>query len=143
MVEVEVEVEVEESLGLEETRKEEEEGVRIRGLGGARRRVGVGQWNRAVVISRLRTEGKSSLCIERERPGIAHLLYLHLQVTSLSRETKIVRLQVRLDVAGRNPSCQRSWRCRRNENGVLPASPILFPSRGKAIRCILIVIRLA
>jgi hypothetical protein len=110
-----VEVEVEESLGLEETRKEEE-GVRIRGLGGARR-VGVGRWNRAVVISRLRTEGKSSRCIERERLSIAHWLYLHLRVTSLSRETKIVRLQVRLDVAGRNPSCQRSWRCRRNEMG--------------------------
>jgi hypothetical protein len=83
-----VEVEVEESLGLEETRKkEEEEGVvRIRGLGGAR---GVGQWNRAVVISRLRTEGKSSRCIERERPGIAHLLYLRLRVTSLSGKRKL------------------------------------------------------
>ena len=67
---VEVEVEVEESLGLEETRKkeeEEEEGgvLRIRGLGGAKRRVGVGQWNRAAVISRLRTEGKGSRCIEK------------------------------------------------------------------------------
>jgi hypothetical protein len=63
-----VEVEVEESLGLEETRKkEEEEGgvLRIRGLGGAKRRVGVGQWNRAAVISRLRTEGKGSRCIEK------------------------------------------------------------------------------
>src|SRR5271163_2025045 len=43
-----IEVEVEESLGLEETRKKGV--VRIRGLCGVRRRVGVGQRNRAVVI---------------------------------------------------------------------------------------------
>jgi hypothetical protein len=89
-----VEVEVEDSLGLEETRKkeeeEEEEGVvRIRGLGSARRRVEAGQRNRAVVISRLRTKGKSGRCIEKERPGVAHLLYLRLRVTSLSGKRKL------------------------------------------------------
>ena len=84
-----IEVKVEESLCLEETRKKKEEEVRIRGLGGARRRVGVGQWNRAVVISRLRTEGKGSRCIEKERPSIAHLLYLRLRVPLLSGKRKL------------------------------------------------------
>lgn len=89
---VEVEVEVEENLGLDETRKKEEgeEGVvGIQGFGGARRHAGAGQQNLAVVISRLRTEGKSSRCIERERPDIAHLLYLRLQVALLLGKRKI------------------------------------------------------
>jgi hypothetical protein len=105
----EVKVEVEESLGLGETKKEqeEEEGVvGIRGFGGTRRHAGARQRNFAVVISRLRTEGKSNRCIEKERPDIAHLLYLRLQVTLL----------VRLDVAGRNPSCQKKLEMSTNDS---------------------------
>jgi hypothetical protein len=63
--------------------------VGIRGFGGARRHAGAGQRNLAVVISRLRTEGKSDRCIEEERLDIAHLLYPHLQVTLLLGKRKI------------------------------------------------------
>jgi hypothetical protein len=55
--------------------------VGIRGFGATRRHAGAGQRNLAVVISRLRTEGKSNRCIEKEVLDIAHLLYLRLQVT--------------------------------------------------------------
>jgi hypothetical protein len=37
----------------------------------------------------LRTKGKSGRCIEKERPGVAHLLYLRLRVTSLSGKRKL------------------------------------------------------
>jgi hypothetical protein len=75
-------VKVEESLGLDETRKEEEKEeeavVGIRGFGGTKRHAKAGQQNLAVVISRLRTKGKSNRCIEKEGLDIAHLLYLRL-----------------------------------------------------------------
>ena len=83
-------VEVEESLGLDEARKEEEEEeeekeeegvVGIRRSGGTKRHVGARRRDLAVMISRLRTEGKSNRCIEKEVLDIAHLLYLRLQVT--------------------------------------------------------------
>jgi hypothetical protein len=63
--------------------------VGIRGFGGTRRHAGAGQRNLAVVISRLRTEGKSNRCIEKEVLDIAHLLYLRLQVTLLLGKRKI------------------------------------------------------
>jgi hypothetical protein len=116
-----VEVEVEESLGLEETRKkEEEEGVvRIRGLGGARRRVGIGQRNCAVVISCLRTEGNSSRCIEKGRSGIAHLLYLRLRVTSLLGKRRLYGYKSE----GVTPHVKEV-----RDGGFCSTSPILFLS---------------
>ena len=117
-----VEVKVEESLGLEETRKkgDEEEGVvRIRGFSAARRRVGAGQGNRAVVISRLRAEGKSSRCIEKESPDTVHSLYLRLRAHLCSHGNENIRVQVPLDVAGRKPLMSKKLEMSMNENGVL------------------------
>src|ERR1700733_6326661 len=90
-------VEVEESLGLDEARKEEEEEeeekeeegvVGIRRSGGTKRHAGARRRDLAVMISRLRTEGKSNRCIEKEGPDITHLLYLRLQVPLLLGKRK-------------------------------------------------------
>jgi hypothetical protein len=118
-------VEVEESLGSDEARKEEEEEeekeeegvVGIRRSGGTKRHVGARRRDLAVVISRLRTEGKSNRCIEKEGPDITHLLYLRLQVPLLLGKRKCTATSPTWLSQGVTPHVKDGWRCRRTKTG--------------------------